>query len=36
MMEKRINLIMLLISVLLLALLLDRYYRLRASYYLEY
>jgi len=36
MMEKRINLIMLLISVLLLAFLLDRYYRLRASYYLEY
>ena len=34
-MEKRISLIMLLNSVLLLALLLARYYRLRASFYIE-
>ena len=35
MMAKRINLIMLLISVLLLALLLDRYYRLKTLPALE-
>ncbi|MFN4319270.1 MAG: hypothetical protein ACK4FY_02150 [Aquificaceae bacterium] len=36
MMVKRINLIMLLLSLLLFVFLLDRYYRLRSSYYLEY